>query len=536
MFASRGKAFFFDNKACTVLDATSGETSDTYMVSPGGCARVTANQELAFLWQSPGTQFFNLETGKKGIFGPMRPGCTDGVVTANGMLHWSPWHCACKVDMFGAIGLAPAQKIVPGAFESRLEKSGTLKSAPGERKAGERDWYMYKANNQGTAHLPVSLSFKPVRKWEYKCLGIPTAPVSSDGNILAGDSSGVVYCLDEESGRPKHKSYAGGKLYFPPTVWRDRYFFGSSDGWIYSHGLYSGNRIWRFRASPIERKIVLFGKISSTWPVRSNTLIQDGVVYASSGIHGYDGTYLYALNADTGDVKWCSNASSGKDKLNLMGQLLAYKDIIYVATGYQTQIAGFDMSTGERVRSGMPSMKRYSRILSASPGRWHNLKGGRDLYVLNDTVYAWGRALDIPQDLLDSYFGGIASSGKYVIARESRVRKERDWATPQQITCRIRGRAFAEGDSPVWKAGIADNRQIEGLVLTANAVVVIYNYPKKGHGGVMMVDASNGNIVWEEKLGATVVPWGIAVTRNKSIILSLSDNRIICFAAEQKGG
>ena len=210
-----------------------------------------------------------------------------------------------------------------------------------------------------------------------------------------------------------------------------------------------------------------------------------------------------------------------------MGHLLAHKDVIYVASGYETHLAGYEMSTGKPVESEMPAMTTLGAILSSSPSRWHSLKGGRDLYVLDDAVYAWGRSLEIPQELLDSYFGGIAGSDKYVIARESRAGAR----SPQHITCRLRGKAHGEGNEPVWQATIKDDRQIEGLVLTANAALAVYSGPGSGGGGILMIDVSNGKIVWEEKFEAAVVPWGIAVSRNGSIILSLADNRVLCFDA-----
>jgi len=524
----RGReAFFLDNGVCTVLDVAGGKPLRTFPFLVAGCSRVTANQELAFAWYTPGTSFLNLKTGEKGVFKPIRPGCTEGVVTANGMLHWGPWHCGCIVETYGSIGLAPARSTGFDSPKSRLEKPARAASASAGKKADAKDWSAYRADNAGSAYLPVRLSFAPSLKWDYKCSGTPTAPVAAGGRVLVGDSSGVIHSLDEKSGALKHKSYTGGRIYFPPAIREGRYYCGSSDGWIYCHDLGSGSMVWRFRAAPKERRIMSFGKISSTWPVRGNVLIHDGILYAAAGAHDYDGTYLYALDADKGDLKWRTDASSGKRRVHLMGHLLAHKDVIYVASGYETHLAGYEMSTGKPVESKMPAMKTLGAILSSSPSRWHSLEGGRDLYVLDDAVYAWGRSLEIPQELLDSYFGGIAGSDRHVIARESRAGAR----SPQQITCRLREKAHGKGNKLLWQATIKDGRQIEGLALTANAALAVYSGPGSSGGGILMIDVSNGKIVWEKKFEAAVVPWGIAVSRNGSIILSLADNRVLCFDA-----
>ena len=46
---------------------------------------------------------------------------------------------------------------------------------------------------------------------------------------------------------------------------------------------------WRFRAAPVDRRIMLFGNLGSTWPVNTGVLIQDGVAYFAAGIIDQDG-------------------------------------------------------------------------------------------------------------------------------------------------------------------------------------------------------------------------------------------------------
>ena len=66
-----------------------------------------------------------------------------------------------------------------------------------------------------------------------------------------------------------------------------------------------------FRAAPLERKIPVYGSLSSTWPVGGGVLVEDGVAYAAAGMANYDGTHVYALDAATGKIRWQNNTSGG---------------------------------------------------------------------------------------------------------------------------------------------------------------------------------------------------------------------------------
>ena len=76
----------------------------------------------------------------------------------------------------------------------------------------------------------------------------------------------------------------------------------------------TGRLLWRFRAAPVERHIMVYGNLCSTWPVNTGVLVKDGVAYAGAGIIDTDGTYVYALDALTGKVKWQNITSGHLDK------------------------------------------------------------------------------------------------------------------------------------------------------------------------------------------------------------------------------
>jgi len=127
----------------------------------------------------------------------------------------------------------------------------------------------------------------------------PSAPTTADTLAFVSGSDGVIRALDVQTGKMAWTSFTGGDVRLPPTVSEGRALVGSGDGWVYSLDAKTGKQIWRFRAAPVERRIPVYGTLQSTWPAASGILVDKGVAYVAAGLANYDGTHVYALDADT---------------------------------------------------------------------------------------------------------------------------------------------------------------------------------------------------------------------------------------------
>jgi hypothetical protein len=80
--------------------------------------------------------------------------------------------------------------------------------------------------------------------------------------------------------------------------------FGSADGSIYCLRAADGALVWRFRAAPVDRRMVAFEQLESVWPVHGAVLVQDGVVTAVAGRSMFldGGLRLCRLDAVTGQL------------------------------------------------------------------------------------------------------------------------------------------------------------------------------------------------------------------------------------------
>ena len=95
----------------------------------------------------------------------------------------------------------------------------------------------------------------------------------------------------------------------PPTLWNGRAYVGSADGYVYALRQRRGGSCGGFARRPGTPHHGAWA-LCSTWPVNSGVLVEDGVVSAAAGIVDYDGTFVYALDAVTGALKW-ANTTSG---------------------------------------------------------------------------------------------------------------------------------------------------------------------------------------------------------------------------------
>ncbi len=269
------------------------------------CYRNKATENYIVLCQWY-TEFHDLHTGVLSKSNWVRGSCQYGVMPCNGLLY-APHHpCACsiesKLDSFNA--LAPNANPIadlPGAV--RLEKGPAFgKTRNPKSQIRSEDWptYRHDAARSGVANTMVGAKLTPA--WGTKLSGRLTTPVVADGMlIVAAPENHTVHALSADSGEPIWSFVAGASVDSPPTIHDGTVIFGCSDGWIYCLQASGGELAWRYRAAPVDRRIVAYGKVESVWPVHGSVLVQDGTVYAVAGRTTHmDGLSFYALDASTG--------------------------------------------------------------------------------------------------------------------------------------------------------------------------------------------------------------------------------------------
>src|SRR5262245_31012600 len=130
-------------------------------------------------------------------------------------------------------------------------------------------------------------------------------PVVTGKTLYFGSSlNDRVTALETETGREKWTFFAEGPVRFAPVAWRDRLFVASDDGRLYCLEAASGRPRWTFQAVPSGRKALGNGRLISVWPIRGGPVVADDRVYFAAGVWPFEGIFVYALDAASGDVLW----------------------------------------------------------------------------------------------------------------------------------------------------------------------------------------------------------------------------------------
>lgn len=239
----------------------------------------------------------------------VRGGCLYGVLPCNGLLYAPPHNCACypEAKIYGMNALAPAPKapILPKEIpeEGRLQLGPAFRDVLQERAAAENEWPTYRHDNQRSGYSSAELGSDLSRKWEIKLPGrLSALVVAGDLVYVAQIDQHKLHALDAKTGQSVWSYTAGGRIDSPPTYWKGRLFFGSADGWVYSLRASDGALIWRYRAAPLDRRLMAFEQLESVWPVHGSILIEKDVAHFIVGRSSFldGGMWYMRLNPRTG--------------------------------------------------------------------------------------------------------------------------------------------------------------------------------------------------------------------------------------------
>jgi outer membrane protein assembly factor BamB len=157
------------------------------------------------------------------------------------------------------------------------------------------------------------------------------APVFADGRLYFGSSTeDAFFCLDATSGKELWRFYTEGAVRLAAAVRDGRVIFGCDDGFVYALDTQTGVLKWKFNAAPEPRRIIANGRPGSQWPVRTGlTVDESGTVYFAAGLFpASGGVTLYAVNSKTGAEIWRQSI-----ELPPQGYILKEGDTLYVPNG-----------------------------------------------------------------------------------------------------------------------------------------------------------------------------------------------------------
>lgn len=530
-----------DNEVSRRFDPLTGKVLDEVKLGRRACTRPTGAPDAVFCRASGGSTRWPTSGGRPQLVSPMRAQCQDGVTIANGLLYWWPSVCDCNLTLYGITCLGPAGDFDFAQPASEPERLKTFASPPpglAELPVSEADWPVYRADNTASARCESVIPGRAGRLWQWHTRAEirPTAPTAAGGLVFVAGDDGIVRAINAGTGREAWVAYTGGPIRHPPTIWRGRAFVGSGDGHVYAFEAKTGRVLWRFRAAPVERRIPVYGRLTSTWPAAGGVLVDDGVAYVAAGIVNYDGTHVYALDAATGKIKWQNNSSGHLDSdalagVSVQGHMIIHDGKLWLAGGNAVSPAVFDLSDGRCLNDSNQVWRvANNNVLSSESPR------GSELYLVEGRVmvggqpfYAHPKYKVYDSSVLEKTW--YASCGDRDILWSSNGKDSKLLCYPRVEAQRSErllggwGKMGLRGVEPAWET---DCRDSTAVALGKNAIVVARGVE------LVAVNVSDGRLLWAHMIPGVTVPWGVALDQAGRIYVSLEGGLVVCYGSPER--
>lgn len=219
----------------------------------------------------------------------------------------------------------------------------------------------------------------PTRKpaWQFtqrmgRDAGYPVA--AGKGLIYVGcEHNGVLLALDSETGEERWRFFTGAAIRHAPIADDGRVYFGSDDGNLYCLDN-QGKIVWKRRGGPTKRLVIGHERIMSAWPISTQPMLHDGVLYFVAGYWPVDGISIHAVEAATGKTIWTNSEAEFRPnrRIHLIENKLLFEG--------DNSSAVLDAASGKLLRE---------RIKRPAPPARPELKGAKG------NVTSWSQAGDI---------------------------------------------------------------------------------------------------------------------------------------------
>lgn len=550
--------------AHVVIDPVSGDVKEQLAFFKQACTRLTACED-SFFCRGEGTMRYDRATKKVMIDGAARPACNDGALPANGMLYIGPWQCDCNLSLIGSIAKCSA-----GDFrfdhvatnEDRLQQYVARGEAIAPLEVNDDDWPTLRGDLQRTSSSPLAIAGRVAPRWQVASVSERTVapPVAAGDFVFVAGTDGRVRAYGSHDGKERWAFATAAPIKSSPTVWNGRLYVGSGDGYAYCLEAATGRPLWRFRAAPVERHIMVYGNLSSTWPVNSGVTIHDGVAYFAAGIIDSDGTYVYSVDATTGELKWQNNSAGHlapelRKGVSVQGNMTVMGDQLLLAGGNQVSPAVFDINTGElRAQSfaqGQPK-SNSGQFVGAFQDKTA-IVGGRILYSAADNVATKGNFVafsdkrafalnyggippawnDETIALVNFKFGKIAclDTSEVVTGMMAGLPPNSDARRWVNLTDEMR-----EAGKTRWESDLGEGYKFEAvsIVVCPNAVLAVVKQQQKFRArpqwNLASLHVKTGKPLWQQELQGEPLPGGLLVGRHGHVVVAMLDGSLQSFA------
>jgi outer membrane protein assembly factor BamB len=367
-----------------------------------------------------------------------------------------------------------------------------------------------------------------------------TQTVIAEGTTFFGDSvTGDVTALDLENGRIKWTFPTAGPVRFAPTIWRDRLFVVSDDGFLYALAREDGTLLWKRRGGPDHSQRLGNERMVSRWPARGGPVVVDDTLYFAAGIWPSEGIYIYALDPENGEIRWLNDDSGsiympqphgGADAesgVSAQGYLAAVDRLAPVETAdpeggeedAEKTTAWLLIPTGRAVPAAFDRIRGEFEYFHLQK---YGQKGGSAIVATENLFFNGGMLFDLASGEALSTVGTdplVAVPGGLVQASKGSVAGYR-WIEVEQKD-RRGNTVLVPGLEPLWN--------IPEVPVAHEAIVAGSKVILGGEGKVSIVDGEQEKLTWSHEVEGMAL--GLAVS-DGWLMVSTDEGLIYGFAAE----
>jgi len=552
------------NGSHVAIEPSTGRVLEDLGFRKVACTRLTASSDSFFV-RGEGTLRYDRKTKKPTVDGAIRPACNDGALPANGLLYLGPWQCDCNLSLIGNVARCSAgsfQFARVATTKERLERFADPTKIK-QLAATEADWDTLRGDNDRSSSTSVTVPSAVKLSWRFRHTGgsQPVPAIAVAGLVITTGHDGVIRAVDSTSGALRWSFPTNAPIRMPPTIANGRLYAGAGDGYVYCLEAASGRLLWRFQAAPAERQIMVYGRLTSTWPVNTGVLVEDGVAYFAAGMIDHDGTYLYAIDAVNGALKWQNNSSghlnAGLRKgISAQGNLTIHDGRLILAGGNQISPAPFDLKTGKclvKARTGGKPQSNHGRFVGVLGGQIP-VAGGRILFSSPRNVSSKGSfEVHTAKRRLRLNYGGIPPAwNKSTVALVNfkhglltvcdtakvieRINDDKPAASGRRGTVASQ---LSKAKAVRWQSSLGETNKFEAmsLVVGPNAIVAVVQHQQKYRAQpqwfVVAFDQASGKVTWRQEIKDEPLPGGLLINRDGRIVVTTLTGNLLSLAAAE---
>lgn len=227
----------------------------------------------------------------------------------------------------------------------------------------------------------------------YMMFDVSYKPVVAGKRMFVG--SAAEHCLkalNTDTGKEAWRFYADAPVRFAAVCSGEKVWFVSDDGYLYCLKAADGGLLWKYNGGADSRKIVGNGHLVSLWPARGGPALVDGIIYFAASIWPFVGSYLHAVDAETGKPVW---VNSGAGAQWLASYSLQGSGFLVRPGMYGNTPQGYLLVTDQRI--GVPQGRNVPQLFDRKTGEllWSNMYGMHEEHHPEDYWFALkaGRAM-----------------------------------------------------------------------------------------------------------------------------------------------